>query len=117
MSVPPSLSARIVAEACEGLHYTHDFKDLDGTPLNIVHRDVSPQNLFVTYEGRVKLLDFGVAKAANTLTKTRTGSVKGKISYMAPEQCRGEAVDRRADVFALGVVLLELISGKRISKT
>jgi len=117
ISVPPPFSARIIADACDGLHYVHDFKELDGTPLNIVHRDVSPQNLFVTYEGRVKLLDFGVAKAATTLTKTRTGSVKGKVSYMAPEQCRGESVDRRADVFALGVVLTELIGGKRIFKS
>jgi serine/threonine-protein kinase len=116
IGVPPPFSARIVAEACEGLHYVHDFKELDGSPLNIVHRDVSPQNLFVTYEGRVKLLDFGVAKAASTLSRTRTGSVKGKVSYMAPEQCRGETVDRRADVFALGVVLLELITGRRIFK-
>ncbi len=116
ISVPPPFSARIIADACDGLHYVHDFRDLDGTPLNIVHRDVSPQNLFVTYEGRVKLLDFGVAKAATTLTRTRTGSVKGKVSYMAPEQCRGELVDRRADVFALGVVLTELIGGKRIFK-
>jgi serine/threonine protein kinase len=116
INVPAPFSARIVAEACEGLHYVHDFKELDGTPLNIVHRDVSPQNLFVTYEGRVKLLDFGVAKAASALTRTRTGSVKGKVSYMAPEQCRGEPVDRRADIFSLGVVLLELISGRRIFK-
>ncbi|MBL8952205.1 MAG: serine/threonine protein kinase [Myxococcaceae bacterium] len=116
VSVPPTFSARIVADACDGLHYVHDFREVDGTPLNIVHRDVSPQNLFVTYEGRVKLLDFGVAKAATTLTKTRTGSVKGKVSYMAPEQCRGEIVDRRADVFALGVVLTELIGGKRVFK-
>ena len=114
ISVPPQFSARIITEACDGLHYVHDFREPDGTPLNIVHRDVSPQNLFVTYEGRVKLLDFGVAKAATTVTKTRTGSVKGKVSYMAPEQCRGENVDRRADIFALGVVLAELIGGRRI---
>ncbi len=117
ISVPPQFSARIIADACDGLHYVHEFKDPDGTPLRIVHRDVSPQNLFVTYEGRVKLLDFGVAKAATTVTKTRTGSVKGKVSYMAPEQCRGENVDRRADIFALGVVLTELIGGRRMFKS
>jgi serine/threonine protein kinase len=109
-----TFAARIIAEACEGLHYAHEFKDVDGSPMNIVHRDMSPQNIFVTYEGRVKVLDFGVAKAATRLSHTRTGTVKGKISYMSPEQCRGDVLDRRSDVFALGVVLFEMVAGRRM---
>src|SRR5258707_819952 len=77
----------------------------DGTPLGIVHRDISPANLLVTFDGGVKLVDFGVAKARSRQTETRAGTLKGKIAYMSPEQCRGEEVDRRSDVFALGIIL------------
>jgi eukaryotic-like serine/threonine-protein kinase len=111
-----SISARVIAEACEGLHYAHEFKEIDGTPLGIVHRDASPQNIFVTYDGRVKVLDFGVAKVATKLAQTRTGTVKGKISYMSPEQCRGDPLDRRSDIFALGIVLFEMVAGRRMFK-
>jgi len=114
--VGATVAARIIAEACEGLHYAHEFRDSKGVALDIIHRDVSPQNLFVTYDGRVKVLDFGVAKAATRLAHTDTGQIKGKASYMSPEQCRGDPVTRRSDVFSLGVVLLEMISGRRVFK-
>ena len=112
----PTLAAHIVAEACAGLHAAHELTDAEGEPINLVHRDVSPQNLFVTYAGQVKLLDFGIAKAADRITRTETGIIKGKHEYMSPEQCVGKPLDRRSDIFALGVVLFELLSGKRLFK-
>jgi serine/threonine protein kinase len=111
-----ALGAHMVAEACAGLHAAHELRDVDGTPQSIVHRDVSPQNLFVTYDGEVKVLDFGIAKTADRITRTESGQLKGKIEYMSPEQCRGEALDRRSDVFALGTVLCELTMGRRLFK-
>ena len=101
----PELAARIIASAADGLHHAHEARDAEGRHLGLVHRDVSPQNIFVTYDGSVKLTDFGIAKAAGRLTHTQTGGTKGKVSYMAPEQALGHAVDRRTDVWALGVVL------------
>ena len=109
--LPMRLAARIIADALDGLHYAHEACDYDGTPLGVVHRDVSPHNLFVTYDGVVKLLDFGIAKATTQVVETRTGLVKGKFAYMAPEQARSAPADRRADVFAMGVVLWESIAG------
>lgn len=109
MQAVPFLAARIIADACEGLHAAHTTKGNDGTPLAIVHRDVSPQNIFVTYEGTVKIVDFGCAKALERVTQTNTGIMKGKVSYAAPEQLRAEEIDRRADVFALGVCLWETL--------
>ncbi len=103
------LAVHIVAEACRGLHAAHDLTD-DGIPLDLVHRDVSPQNLFVTYAGAVKVLDFGIAKAADRIAKTEAGQVKGKFAYMSPEQCAGKALDRRSDIFALGTVLWEALT-------
>lgn len=97
-----------------GLHHAHEACDLTGRPLSIVHRDVSPSNVLVSAEGAVKLTDFGVAKALASTQLTREGVRKGKVSYMSPEQCIGEAVDRRADVFALGVVLYELSTMRRL---
>jgi serine/threonine-protein kinase len=111
--VPVPLVMRVLADAARGLHYAHDFTDESGNPLNIVHRDISPSNLYVTYEGQVKVLDFGIAKAESRLAQTRTGVVKGKYVYMAPEQARGGAVDRRADVFSLGVSLYEAVTHVR----
>jgi tRNA A-37 threonylcarbamoyl transferase component Bud32 len=98
----------IVAGLAAGLHHAHE--------QGIVHRDVSPSNVLVTFDGCVKLVDFGVAKAMANRSKTRDGAIKGKVSYMSPEQCRGDAVDRRSDVFALGILLFELTTGKRLFK-
>lgn len=111
--LPVRLVTRIVAQALEGLHYAHELADFDGTPMNVVHRDVSPQNVFVTYAGQVKVVDFGIAKAMGQLSVTALGTVKGKVQYMPPEQAMGGRVDRRVDVFAVGVILWELLAGRR----
>jgi serine/threonine-protein kinase len=110
----PWLAVHIVAEACAGLHAAHELSDVDGTPLRIVHRDVTPQNLFVTYGGHVKVLDFGIAIVADRGVHTRAGQVKGKFAYMSPEQVAAKPLDRRSDVFGLGVVLHELLTGHRL---
>ncbi|MEZ4338915.1 MAG: serine/threonine-protein kinase [Sandaracinaceae bacterium] len=110
------LAAHVVARAAEGLHAAHELRDPDGAPLEVVHRDVSPHNVFVTYDGRVKVVDFGIARARGRLHQTETGTVKGKFAYMAPEQMMGLPVDRRADVWALGVVLHELLVGDKLFK-
>ncbi len=112
--IPINLALRIVSESLGGLHYAHDLTDYDGTDLSVVHRDVSPQNIFITYDGEVKLLDFGIAKAALNSSQTQDGIMKGKVRYMAPEQARQNDIDRRVDVFAAGVVLWELVAGKRL---
>jgi serine/threonine protein kinase len=104
----------VVAEALLGLHHAHELCDFDGQPLNIVHRDISPHNVFVTYDGAVKLLDFGIAKAAGGGSNTETGEVKGKLAYMAPEQLLGQKMDRRADIFSAGCILWEAVVGSRI---
>ncbi len=103
----------VVTELLEGLHYAHELCDKEGNSLDIVHRDVSPHNVFITYEGRVTLVDFGIAKSKTKAQHTSTGVVRGKLSYMAPEQALCDTVDRRADVFAAGVVLWELLAGRR----
>jgi serine/threonine protein kinase len=110
---PLPIVMRTLVDAARGLHFAHDFTNESGQPLHIVHRDISPSNLYVTYQGQVKVLDFGIAKASSRLVQTRTGVVKGKYIYMAPEQARGEEVDRRADVFSLGVSLYESITNVR----
>ncbi len=110
----PYFAARIIADACEGLHAAHELRDSDGQLLNVVHRDISPHNLFISYQGSVKVVDFGIASARNRVHHTATGEVKGKFAYMAPEQLRGKPVDRRADIWALGVVLWEMIAMKRL---
>jgi serine/threonine-protein kinase len=115
--VPQQVACGIVVQACAGLHYAHEFALPDGTPLGIIHRDVSPQNLILTFEGLVKVVDFGIAKAEVVRQhRTRAGLVKGKSSYMSPEQCLGLALDRRTDVFALGIVLYELATARRLFK-
>ena len=115
---PMAVALRIVADACGGLHATHELHGDDGEPLGVVHRDVSPQNLLVLIRGTTKLIDFGVAKAnARRSEATEAGTLKGKIEYMAPEQARGEALDRRADVYALGAVLYELLAGRPVRDT
>jgi eukaryotic-like serine/threonine-protein kinase len=108
------LRLRIVASVLAGLEHAHTLADLDGTPLEVVHRDVSPQNVFVTYDGHVKLVDFGVAKTLGASHHTRPGALKGKLAYMAPEQLRGAVMDRRADLFAVGVMLWEIVAGRRM---
>jgi len=105
------LVAGVIAQACEGLHHAHELRDADGTPTPVVHRDVSPQNLFVTIDGACKVLDFGVSKMLKDGPRTRTGLLKGKLPYMSPEQIQGEQVDPRSDVFALGVVVWEALAG------
>jgi serine/threonine protein kinase len=112
--LPASVCARIVSDALAGLQYAHELKDFDGTPLHIVHRDVSPHNVFVTYEGSVKMVDFGIAKAALSSVQTEVGVLKGKVAYMSPEQAAGGDIDARADVFAMGIVLWELVAQKRL---
>ena len=114
--LPVAVAAHIVAEACAGLQHAHELRDEAGTPLHLVHRDISLSNLFITYAGETKVLDFGIAKAADRLTRTATGQVKGKFSYMSPEQCRGEPLDLRSDIFSLGVVLYELTTQRRLFK-
>ncbi|MCA9622127.1 MAG: serine/threonine protein kinase, partial [Myxococcales bacterium] len=111
--LPEALGYAVLRDMLAGLHYAHELCDYDGQPLEVVHRDVSPHNVFVTYDGRVKVMDFGIAKAARRSTHTETGVVKGKIAYMAPEQARGRPLDRRADIFAAGVMLWEIATGKR----
>jgi eukaryotic-like serine/threonine-protein kinase len=112
--MPIHLAVRMVADALAGLHYAHELKDYDGTPLGIVLRDVSPHNIFVTYDGTVKMVDFGIAKATVNSTQTAFGTFKGKPGYMAPEQATAKDQDCRADIFAMGIILWELVTGSRL---
>jgi serine/threonine-protein kinase len=113
--IPVPLVLNILAQSCAGLHYAHE-KAMNGKPLNIVHRDISPQNLVISFEGVVKVVDFGIAKAEMRETRTRSGTIKGKFAYMSPEQCVANNVDRRTDVFALGVIAHELLTARRLFK-
>lgn len=113
-ALQPEIAARVIADAAEGLHAAHELRGKDGRPLNLVHRDVTPHNLFITYDGVVKVVDFGIAKVTDSLSSTHAGTIKGKIAYMSPEQVRGQPIDRRTDVFALGVVLWEMTTGRRL---
>ncbi|HEY3499671.1 MAG TPA: serine/threonine-protein kinase [Polyangiaceae bacterium] len=115
-AMPFSMHLQVLIEALEGLHYAHELKGYNGSDLNIVHRDISPQNVFVTYDGHVKVLDFGIAKAASSSTHTATGTVKGKIAYMAPEQMGADPVDRRADIYSLGCMLWATATGVKLWK-
>lgn len=114
--LPLDLAAFIIYDACRGLHYAHTKTDLRGQPYNIVHRDVSPSNILVSYEGDVKIADFGIAKAKSNAGTTDVGIIKGKFDYMSPEQAEGAAVDHRSDLFALGIVLHEALTGRRLFK-
>jgi serine/threonine-protein kinase len=114
--IPLGHCAQIAIDAAAGLHYAHKKTDMNGRALTIVHRDVSPQNIIVTYEGGTKIVDFGIAKAATQTTHTSTGVLKGKYTYMSPEQAAGEIVDARTDQFALGIVLWELLTMRRLFK-
>jgi eukaryotic-like serine/threonine-protein kinase len=111
---PEDLLLRITADALAGLHYAHELADYDGTPLEVVHRDASPHNIFVGYDGQVKLVDFGIAKASTSSSDTMVGMIKGKVAYMSPEQASGTKVDRRSDVFSMGIVLWEAIAKRRM---
>src|SRR5262249_1019787 len=115
-TIPIELHLKIIADALAGLHFAHELTDFDGTPLNVVHRDMSPHNVMVTYEGWIKVLEFGIAKAADSSSDTHTGIMKGKCGYMAAEQFGGKQVDRRADVFAVGVMLWQAATGQRLWK-
>jgi serine/threonine-protein kinase len=114
VKMPTALQLHILAQTLAGLHHAHELADYDGTPLNVVHRDVTPHNVFVTYDGHVKVVDFGIAKAAGAASQTRTGVVKGKMGYMPPEQALGQPVDRRADLFAVGIMAWEAVAGQRM---
>ncbi len=113
-SFTAEMQLRVISDVLAGLHYSHELCDYDGSPLNLVHRDVSPQNVFITYDGQVKVLDFGIAKVASAPGHTRTGIVKGKISYMAPEQLLGGHLDRRADVYAVGTMAWQAVAGEKL---
>jgi len=113
--LPLDVATYVLAELCEGLHAAHELKDVTGAALGVVHRDVSPQNVMLSYSGQVKVLDFGVAKLeSHQLTKT--GEVKGKTAYMSPEQAMSDAVDRRSDLYGIGAIMFELVTGKRMWK-
>jgi serine/threonine protein kinase len=113
-SLPLNCVLTIAAGAAAGLHYAHERVARDGQPLGIVHRDVSPSNLMVSFDGNLKIVDFGVAKAADRIVETRSGTVKGKIGYLSPEQCKGGNVDRRCDLFAIGIVMWEMLATERL---
>ncbi|MDW8246090.1 MAG: protein kinase [Sandaracinaceae bacterium] len=112
--MPPSMAAWIAAKMCEALDYAHRKKDKQGRSLNIIHRDVSPQNCLISYEGHVKMIDFGIAKAASRSTHTQAGVLKGKFGYMSPEQVRGLPIDHRSDIFAVGTCLYEMLATERL---
>jgi len=112
--MPVAQAVFLASKMCEGLDYAHRKKDARGQDLNIIHRDVSPQNILCSYEGEVKIIDFGIAKAANRSQKTKAGILKGKFGYMSPEQVRGLPIDRRSDIFAVGVILYEMLTGEKL---
>ncbi|MDB4996469.1 MAG: Serine/threonine protein kinase, partial [Myxococcaceae bacterium] len=112
--VPPRIIVRIVCDVLAGLHAAHEGVDMMGAPLHVVHRDVSPQNIIVGTDGSSRIIDFGIAQAADRLSDTKTGSLKGKLAYMAPEQAIGRPADKRVDVFSCGVTLHEALTGKRL---
>jgi serine/threonine protein kinase, bacterial len=112
--IPVGFTCRVMRDACLALHYAHNYVDAAGMPLAIIHRDLSPRNVMVSYIGQVKIVDFGVAKAKGLVERTLRGELKGSLGYMSPEQIRGEELDARADLFAAGVIMHELLSHKRL---
>jgi serine/threonine-protein kinase len=112
--LPVGAHLRVIAEALLGLQYAHELRDFDGEPLGIVHRDVSPLNVLVTFDGQAKLVDFGIAKSTDSSQETKAGVLKGRVAYMAPEQAWGSSVDRRADIYSAGVMLWEAAAGRRL---
>jgi serine/threonine-protein kinase len=115
--LPLRLHLQVLADVLSGLHHAHELCDVDRGPLHVIHRDATPDNIFITYDGSVKVLDFGIAKASDQSTETLAGTLKGKVTYMPPEQARGEKLDRRADVFTVGVMLWEAATGARMWNT
>ncbi len=111
---PMIYALRIASNVCEGLYYAHTKGDAYGNPLNVVHRDITPENILVSFNGTVKIVDFGIAKANTQLEQTRAGEIKGKLSYMSPEQCMGGQLDSRSDIFSLGSVVYEWITGYKL---
>ena len=107
------IALRVMADTCQGLYYAHTRNDEQGRPLRVVHRDISPQNILISFDGAVKVVDFGIAKASDQVSNTKSGAIKGKFAYMAPEQAAGKPLDARSDLFALGLVLYELVTGVR----
>ncbi len=115
--VAAAVAARILIDVLDGLAHAHDLRDFDGSPLHVVHRDVSPHNVFVAWDGTVKVIDFGIAKADNSSVHSSPGTIKGKSSYIAPEQAMSKDVDARADLWSAGVILWEALAGKRLFKS
>jgi serine/threonine protein kinase len=113
-AIPIPMAGYVTMKVCEGLDYAHNKKDAAGRDLNLVHRDVSPQNVLISYDGEVKIIDFGIAKAAGKAGKTQAGILKGKFGYMSPEQVRGLPLDRRSDIFSVGICLWEMVTGERL---
>ncbi len=114
VTIPTDIAVYIISEICKGLDYAHRKTDHNNQPLNIVHRDISPQNILLSYEGEVKIVDFGIAKAAMNISHTMAGILKGKIAYMSPEQAMGKAIDRRTDIFSTGILLYETLTGQKL---
>ena len=113
-ALTPQIAVMICMKICEAMGYAHALTDLQGVPLKIIHRDLTPHNIFLTYDGKIKIIDFGIAKTELHDNKTRVGVVKGKITYMSPEQLGGEALDLRSDIFSIGILLYEMLSGRRM---
>ncbi|MFO0620469.1 MAG: protein kinase [Polyangia bacterium] len=114
LSIPVALAAYIIRELARGLHFAHELSDATGKPLHVVHRDVSPQNVLLSYTGEVKITDFGIAKAEGRAEQTQIGIIKGKYYYMSPEQSAGQQLDRRTDIFACGILLYEMLAGEML---
>jgi CheY-like chemotaxis protein len=117
LPLPLGLSTQVVRDACLALHYAHHFTSPSGRPLPVIHRDLTPSNVMLTYTGTTKLIDFGIAKARGGLSTTQLGHIKGSIAYMSPEQVRGEELTGRSDLFSAGIVLWELLTGRRLFHT